>query len=105
MQEPTSALIQRAVDIEKAKATTVDGHPRSAAEEQRINEACNRLFQDGDGKIVWDWLRQITVNKVLGWNSTDAELRMQEGMRALVALIDARRVAERTRLQKAQVKS
>jgi hypothetical protein len=101
---PTRGVIERAREIKSSQAQTVDGHPRSLAEDQEINEACLRLFASGDGEIVFGWLRQISVNKVLGANSSDAELRFQEGMRCIVALIEARRVAETSRLVKNQKK-
>jgi len=101
---PRRGVIERAKSIQAKQAQTVDGHPRSQVADQQINEAVLRILSTGDGEVMFDWLRQITVNKVLGANSTDAELRFQEGMRCVVALIEARRVAEESRLISGQKK-
>ena len=42
---------------------------------------------------MFDWIRQITTNKVLGANATPGELSYQEGMRSLAALISQRSLA------------
>lgn len=97
-QALTPAVIRRAKDIQDQMAQTIDGHPRPKADDLAISESVHRLLGTGDGQIMFDWLRQITINKVLGANATQGELSYQEGMRALVALIEARRVAHETLL-------
>ena len=100
----TPSVVRRAKHVQDQIAQTVDGHPRSREADEAISESVERLLGTGDGKVMFDWLRQITVNKVLGANATPGELAYQEGMRALVALIEARRVAHLTRLISTQKK-
>jgi hypothetical protein len=92
------SVIRRAKEVQDQMAQTIDGHPRSRANDEAISESVERLLGTGDGKIMFDWMRQITVNKVLGANATPGEFAYQEGMRALVALIEARRVDHLSRL-------
>ncbi len=46
-----------------------------------------RCFASNDGRIVLEHLRSITIERYLGANATDAELRGLEAQRALVHLI------------------
>lgn len=47
-----------------------------------------RTFSTPSGRAVLEHLRKITVERVLGPNATDAELRGLEGQRALVHQIE-----------------
>lgn len=47
-----------------------------------------RTFMSPAGRAVLAHLRKITVERVLGPNATDAELRTVEGQRALVHQIE-----------------
>ena len=47
-----------------------------------------RTFGTPDGRAVLSHLRKITIERVLGPNATDAELRTLEGQRALVHQIE-----------------
>lgn len=47
-----------------------------------------RVFRSSDGRAVLAHLRKITIERVLGANATDAELRGLEGQRALVHQIE-----------------
>ena len=40
---------------------TIDGIIRSEADEQRIDLAVARVFSTPDGKILNDWLRQLSL--------------------------------------------
>ncbi len=45
-------------------------------------------FSGASGVAVLEYLRRITVERTLGANATDAELRTLEGQRALVHQIE-----------------
>ena len=47
-----------------------------------------RVFKSPDGKIVLSHLRQITIERVLGADASDALLRTIEGQRTLVHQIE-----------------
>ena len=47
-----------------------------------------RVFNSNDGRAVLAHLRKITIERVLGPNATDAELRGIEAQRALVHQIE-----------------
>jgi hypothetical protein len=47
-----------------------------------------RTFLSPAGRMVLAHLRKITIERVLGPNATDAELRALEGQRALVHQIE-----------------
>ena len=47
-----------------------------------------RTFSTPSGKIVLEHLRKITVERTLGPNASDAELRWVEAQRALVHQIE-----------------
>ena len=47
-----------------------------------------RVFNSNDGRAVLAHLRKITIERVLGANATDAELRGLEAQRALVHKIE-----------------
>lgn len=98
MTDPRSrGVIERAKEMKDKMAATMDGHPRSAEADEEITLAVGRLLETKDGETLFNWLRQITTNKILGANATATELAYQEGMRAVTALIDSRRVAAESR--------
>lgn len=87
-----SDFIQKRVDEARARAARlIDGVERPAEAEEKINAAFRSVFGRPDGRMVMDYLRSITLNTVLPPSATDGELRMQEGMRRLFGIIDARR--------------
>lgn len=47
-----------------------------------------RVFNSTDGRAVLEHLRKITIERVLGPNATDSELRGLEAQRALVHQIE-----------------
>ncbi|MFD2175692.1 hypothetical protein ACFSM0_16480 [Rhodobacter lacus] len=67
-----------------------DGLIRGEEAEERINIAFRGAFAGPNGKLALDYLRSITLNTVLPATATDAELRMQEGMRRLFGIINTR---------------
>ncbi len=54
-----------------------------------IELAYAKTFSGESGAIVISHLRRITIERTLGANATDAELRTLEGMRALVHQIES----------------
>ena len=55
---------------------------------QKIEHAYARTFSSESGEIVLEHLRRITIERVLGPNATESELRTLEGMRSLVHQIE-----------------
>ncbi|MBR1380269.1 MAG: hypothetical protein IJ560_01635 [Alphaproteobacteria bacterium] len=55
---------------------------------ENIENCFARAFAGPSGAAVMAHLRRMTVERVLGANATDAELRMLEGQRALVHKIE-----------------
>ncbi|MBR6751922.1 MAG: hypothetical protein IKL95_01470 [Alphaproteobacteria bacterium] len=47
------------------------------------------MFQTPDGRAVLEHLRKITIERVLGQNATDNELRWSEANRAFVRQIES----------------
>jgi hypothetical protein len=54
-----------------------------------IELAYAKTFSSDSGAIVISHLRRITIERTLGANATDAELRTLEGARALVHQIES----------------
>ena len=54
-----------------------------------IELAYAKTFSTDAGAIVISHLRRITIERMLGANATDAELRTLEGARALVHQIES----------------
>jgi len=104
MTPQNRGIIQQAQDLAERQRNTVDGHPRSQAEDQEISECVHRLLGTADGQKMFAWLRQITVNKVLGAQATLTELAYQEGGRAIIALIEKRRLAHESKMLAAEKK-
>lgn len=70
---------------------TIDGLPRTEAEEQRLNEAFGRVFRTPEGKAVLDYLQQITVNRVMPEHElSERALLYREGARYLYGVINNR---------------
>jgi len=55
---------------------------------REIEKNFARTFSSNDGRAVLAHLRKITIERVLGPNATDAELRGIEAQRALVHQIE-----------------
>ena len=53
-----------------------------------IEKIFARTFGSADGRAVLAHLRKITIERILGANATDAELRGLEAQRALVHQIE-----------------
>ncbi len=53
-----------------------------------IERTFARVFSTGAGMIILNHLKSMTIERVLGANATDAELRTLEGQRALVRHIE-----------------
>lgn len=55
---------------------------------EKIEHAYAQTFSGPNASVVLEHLRRITIERVLGPNATDSELRTLEGMRALVHQIE-----------------
>lgn len=87
-----SDIVERKIrELRERQAQSPDGIVRSSDVEEKINAACRSALNTPSGKMVMDYLRSITLNTVLPPSASDAELRMQEGMRRLFGILDARR--------------
>ncbi len=53
-----------------------------------IEKCYARIFKTHEGMLVLSHLRKITIERVLGSDSSDAALRTLEGQRALVRQIE-----------------
>lgn len=60
----------------------------SKMSEDEIRQAFVRCFITREGKIVLSFLRKITIERYLGPNASDTELRHLEGQRHLVKHIE-----------------
>lgn len=56
---------------------------------QELEKQYARLFQTRDGRAVLNHMRKITIERVLGANATDNELRWAEATRAFVRQIES----------------
>jgi hypothetical protein len=87
-----SEFIEKRIrDLKPADAGTIDGFKRPAEMEERINIVCRGVLGSDEGEKLMNYLQSITVMTVMPPSATDAELRMQEGMRRLFGILDARR--------------
>lgn len=88
----TEALIRKVIaEARQGSEKTVDGVPRDDDLEEKINAACRAALNTPAGNMLMDYLKSITTNAVLPASASDAELRMMEGMRRVVAILDTRR--------------
>ncbi len=55
---------------------------------EKTEHAFAKTFAGPFGEMVLSHLRKITIERTLGPNATDAELRTIEGQRALVHVIE-----------------
>lgn len=78
-------------EMQERRGSLIDGMHRPADLEEKINGAFRAAFSSPSGQAVIDYLRSITLHTVLPPQATNEELRMQEGMRRLFGIIEARR--------------
>ena len=86
-----SSIDKRITSARQAAAESIDGFHRPKSLEEEINAHCRNVLNGPEGGFVMDYLKSITTSIVMPPSCTDAELRMQEGMRRLVGIMDARR--------------
>jgi hypothetical protein len=87
-----SEYIERRIrEIQDQAKNSFDSFHRPAKAEENINITCRNVLNSPDGENLMTYLRSITTDAVMHPSCTDAELRMQEGMRRLVGILDARR--------------
>jgi|DEB0MinimDraft_3_1074331.scaffolds.fasta_scaffold00019_43 hypothetical protein len=76
--------------MKQPKIMGPDGITRTPEQDRKINEAFAATFKEECGKIVIDYLKSITINRISGPESTAEYLRHLEGQRSIVALISQR---------------
>ena len=72
------------------KYTSIDGMVRTIEQENDINACIASVFKDDAGKTVLAYLKSISINAVSGPEITSNALFHKEGMRFIVAVIEAR---------------
>lgn len=82
---------KKIVEAREAAADSIDGFKRTKNLEERINLTCRNLLNGPEGDFLMDYLKSITTQVVLPHTASDAELRMMEGQRRLVGILDVRR--------------
>ncbi len=85
------AVKRKIQEISELAANSIDGWSRPPRAEEQINALCRDVLNGSAGEALMDYLRSISTNAVMHPSCSDAELRMQEGMRRLVGILDARR--------------
>jgi len=72
------------------RRSTLDGAPWTPNQDREINDTVLAAFNAPAGVRLLHYLRAITINRVMGPEVSDCALRHHEGMRSLVAIIEAR---------------
>ena len=72
------------------KYTSIDGMVRTIEQENDINACIASVFKDDAGKRALAYLKSISINAVSGPEITENALFHKEGMRYIVAVIEAR---------------
>lgn len=86
-----STIEKKIVEARERAADSVDGFSRDKKLEGRIDTTCRNLLNGPEGDFLMDYLKSITTQVVLPHSASDAELRMMEGQRRLVGILDVRR--------------
>lgn len=68
----------------------IDGVQRTTSQDNIISTTVTHLFESEMGKVVLDYLKSITIQRIHGPNVTTEELRHHEGQRYIVALLETR---------------
>ncbi len=82
---------KRVEQLKKEARETIDGFKRRPEDNEQLNILCRRVLNSEDGEKLMAYILSISVNAILPTTATDAELRMQEGMRRLASILDIRR--------------
>lgn len=69
------------------KAAPLPGSPDPAAAERDFHRAFARCFSSPDGARVLAHLRAMTIERAVGPDVSDAQLRHLEGQRQLIAYV------------------
>jgi hypothetical protein len=62
--------------------------PTPALSDDDVRRAAERVFASLDGRVLLRRLRQLTIERRLGANATEPELRWLEAQRALVGWLE-----------------
>ena len=91
---PNRVFRRRPVDQGRiATDSAVDGEERSLELEMKLNQLAAQLFTTGGGKEFLDYLKLITMGRIVPASADSGVLYYYEGARWIVGLIQAR-VAE-----------
>ena len=85
------AVKRKIEEVRSLAENSVDGYVRPPKVEEQINVVCRNVLNTDDGDAVMDYIKSISINAIMHPSCTDAELRMQEGMRRLAGILDHRR--------------
>ena len=77
--------------LKQLRYKSPDGIKRSKDLDARINEAFAITFNSAAGQTVIDYLKSITVNKVIGPGAAENTYSYHEGARWLMGVISTRR--------------
>lgn len=87
--DPLKAKIRKLV--EDGNANTFDGVKRPADVEEKINGLCRTQLNGPAGDALMNYLKSITTNVVMPAGTPSEILHRREGMREVIAILDARR--------------
>jgi len=85
------AVKRKIEEVRSLAENSIDGYGRPQKAEEQINILCRNVLNTDDGDALMDYIKSISINAVMHPSCTDAELRMQEGMRRLAGILDYRR--------------
>jgi len=87
----SGAFEKKVEELRERSKDSVDGFVRKKALEDEIDQRISRILAGPDGDFLLDYLKSITTQVVLPASASDAELRMLEGGRRIVGILDTRR--------------
>ena len=87
---PDDLLRKKILEFKTASGAGVDGFVRDQITETRIDTICRNVLGSEQGQEMMDYLKSITTNVVLHPTASDQELRMLEGARRIVGILDRR---------------
>lgn len=74
----------------KPAAPGIDGFARNPEAEDYIDKLAAAVLGTNAGRELLEYMKSITISRIMGPNATDAELRHMEGQRYLVAVLESR---------------
>ena len=89
-REILSKLTGKPMKIDREGLSPLDGLLTNQAAEDKINDACASVFRTGAGKILLDYLRKVTVDRVAGPEVNPNALLHMEGGRWVYGILVSR---------------